>query len=69
MILITSSKRKHNFTFIQFGGNLKTYLISFHQALEMELLHDEVKGSANQIEKFYEISGYPWVHGSTIAEN
>ena len=58
MILIISSKRR-NFTIIQFGGNLKIYLISFHPALEMELLHDEVKGSTNQMEKFYEIRGYP----------
>ena len=59
MILNISSKRKRKLTTIRFGGNLKTYLMSVHQARGIESIYGEVNGSANQMETFYEIGGYP----------
>ena len=58
MILNISSKRKRKFTINSFGGNLKTYLMSFHQARGIESIYGEVNGSANQMETVYEIGGY-----------
>ena len=59
MIINIISKGKRKFTIIRFGGNLKTYLMSFHQARGIESFYGEVNGSANQMETFYEIGGYP----------
>ena len=59
MILNIGSKRKRKITIIRFGGNLKAYLMNFHHARGIEYIYGEFNGSANQMETFYELGGYP----------
>ena len=59
LILNKRLEKKRKYTIVCFGGNLKVYLMSFHQALGHEYIYVKLTGNTNRMESFYEISGYP----------